>query len=355
MFNPLRLLRRKDYIDDSAAAYIEGRATERDEAELRARAEREPGLYDELDSIRSTVSLLRSIEPVSAPRSFALAEAPVQVRVRRSRMAMAPAAFAIAAAAVVGLLAVGSLADVVRQNDGSSFGTSSGSSEDLRTATNAESEATGPQGPAGPAGGGGAADMSGVTVGESGDAARSAATSTPAAAQPTGTSIAEPMSGPAPDDSLMPPAAPEFSTESIDAGDTAAMVGPDIGDGASEQDAAASLPFDPNADMGASSSIAQSEPEQAEPGQGEPIVEGGPSEQLRSDEPMPLPEATVTGFFEQRESVQLDAVEPSTGAESPSDDPSGFALPLWQLQLAFASFAVLMAGAWMILQRRLTA
>ena len=120
MFNPLRLFRRAEHIDETADAYVEGRATERDMAELQARAESDPGLLDDLDSIRSTVALLRSVEPAKAPRSFALAEAPVQVRVRRSRMAMAPAVFAIAAAAAVGLLAVGNLTDVVRQSDSTS-------------------------------------------------------------------------------------------------------------------------------------------------------------------------------------------------------------------------------------------
>ena len=107
-------------------------------AELQARAESDPGLLDDLDSIRSTVALLRSVEPAKAPRSFALAEAPVQVRVRRSRMAMAPAVFAIAAAAAVGLLAVGNLTDVVRQSD-------STSEDSNRTALQASDESL-PQG-----------------------------------------------------------------------------------------------------------------------------------------------------------------------------------------------------------------
>ena len=45
------------------------------------------------------------------------------------------------------------------------------------------------------------------------------------------------------------------------------------------------------------------------------------------------------------------------GGQSPelTEKPSGYALPIWQLQLSFAGFAVLMAGAWFLLQRRLTA
>jgi hypothetical protein len=38
--------------------------------------------------------------------------------------------------------------------------------------------------------------------------------------------------------------------------------------------------------------------------------------------------------------------------QAPGKD--GIALPLWQLQALFAALAVLMAGAWMLLQHRLT-
>lgn len=118
MFNPFRLFRRQEQIDDSATAYIEGRATAADEARLRERASRETGLTEELDSIRDTVSLLRSIEPARAPRSFALSYAPARVKPqsRSHRMAFAPAALAVMAAAGVGLLAAGNVADVVQQS-----------------------------------------------------------------------------------------------------------------------------------------------------------------------------------------------------------------------------------------------
>lgn len=127
MFNPLRLFHRKDHIGDSATAYIEGRMTASEQAEIESRLATEPGLQDELNSLKATVSLLRSIEPAKAPRSFALAEAPVRAprRKARHRLAMAPAVLAIAAAAGVGLLAVGNLADVVSQSGSSSEDTSS--------------------------------------------------------------------------------------------------------------------------------------------------------------------------------------------------------------------------------------
>ena len=121
MLNPLRMFRRKEQIDDSAAAYIEGRATAADEARLRGRAGSEPGLSEDLESLRQTVSLLRSVEPARAPRSFALSHAPAPAKVSRgNRLALAPAALAVMAVAGVGLLAAGNFTDVVRQDDGSS-------------------------------------------------------------------------------------------------------------------------------------------------------------------------------------------------------------------------------------------
>ena len=123
MLNPLRIFRRKEQIDDSATAYIEGRATAADEAGLRNRAGSEQGLSEDLESLRQTVSLLRSVEPARAPRSFALSHAPAPAKVSRgNRLALAPAALAIMAVAGVGLLAVGNLADVVQQDDSGSQG-----------------------------------------------------------------------------------------------------------------------------------------------------------------------------------------------------------------------------------------
>ena len=155
MFNPLRLLRRKDHIDDAATAYIEGRATDTEMGALQERAGREPGLMVELDSLRQTVSLLKSVEPAKAPRSFALSHAPVQVRARR-HLALAPAVLAIVAAAGVGLLAVGNLAEVVRQSGDSqniSFTSNRGSSEDsvamIESATGPEGNPGLTEGPAG--------------------------------------------------------------------------------------------------------------------------------------------------------------------------------------------------------------
>lgn len=354
MFNLLRLFRRKDHIDDTAAAYIEGRATERDQAELRERAVREPDLFGDLDSIRDTVSLLRTVEPVAAPRSFALAEAPVQVRVKRSRMAMAPAVFAIAAATLVGLLAVGNLADVVRQNDDSSFSVTNGSSsEDSVTlsrdsaASQTESAASigglegAPEqgGDAEIAGGAGTSDDAGSSVViEPDESARAAASPTPDSANATSSlppSSAITVDGTAPagdatgSDGALAPLAPGFETQPATGSESSDAVPPSIAPGQEipEDEAAAGSELKDN--------------------DAEPM---GPT----PNEPMPLPESTVTGLFDLSQTLELDAADQPLAARADDDEPSGFALPLWQLQIVFASIAVLMAGAWMALQRRLT-
>lgn len=319
MFKLLRLFRRDDHIDDAASAYIEGRATERDQAELRDRAVREPQLFQELDSIRDTVALLRSIEPAKAPRSFALASAPVQIRVKRSRIAMAPAVFAIAAAAAVGLLAVGNLAEVVRQSDSpSSTGASGSSAADSVSLSESDQEAdiaaiTGPSSGTGLAG----ADLENSNLfGELERAPSAVGTSTPSA------SSFLPMPTTVPGDSSTEPVAPPG--QPAGGSDTEAVISPDFG---TAIDGGAGI------DVG---------PEQ--------------SSMLGSDEPMPLPESTVTGQFSITEPLGVASTDPSGGiAAQPEQDKSGYPLPLWQLQVLFASIAVLMAGAWMVLQRRLTA
>lgn len=319
MFNPLRLLRRKDYIDDAATAYIEGRATDRDEMALRDSEAREPGLRADLESIRSTVSLLRSVEPARAPRSFALTHAPAPVRrSSRPRLAMAPAVFAIAAAATVGLLAVGNLANVVHQSDGTSESrsTSNSSAELTVTVSGLGGDGVGMQGPEGVPGSPGqpGAESSALSA----DTARIAvATATPAAAQATGT--AAPLS---------------TSTPFIE--DQLSAVDPDA----------------PAPDASGGYGIAR---EGTVPG----LEQDAGTATKGLDEPQSLPQTTaiaVPGNAGGFDLLTLEAGEPQGGSPLTLREPgeSGFALPLWQLQVGFAALAVLMAGAWVLLQRRLT-
>ncbi|MDA1298110.1 MAG: hypothetical protein O3B04_08970 [Chloroflexi bacterium] len=334
MFNPLRLLRRKDYIDDAATAYIEGRATDRDEVALRDREAREPGLRADVESIRATVSLLRSVEPARAPRSFALTHAPAPVRrSSRPRLAMAPAVFAIAAAATVGLLAVGNLANVVHQSDGTSESSSTANfSADLTvTASGSVEDGVGMQEPEGVPGLPGQPGTASSAL--FADTARAAATATPAATQATGT--AAPLS---------------TSTPFIE--ETLPVVGPDApppdasgGYGIASEGTVPGLERD-------SGTVIK--------GLDEPLAATGriPSDSAEAGERRLRPQATIitvpgdAGGFDL---LTLEAGEPQGGSPPTLREPdeSGFALPLWQLQVGFAALAVLMAGAWVLLQRRL--
>ena len=342
-------MRRNPYIDDAAAAYIENRATEQDEATLRGRESREPQLRRDLDSIRQTVSLLRSIETVRAPRSFALAHAPAPLRhARKPRLVMAPAVFAVAAAVAVGLLAIGNYADVVRQSDGNTDSSSTQLSlPELSAATVVTEGIQGAEGPEGEAGLD--PDTRTLSTGPS-ESARAAATSTPSAAQPTGTPAPLPTSDssfagsvPATEQAALPPS---FSDE------------PTEPPGATTKDGEGALP--PPED----SSLIRVVPEGDETTLGMTTESattaataedaGGFGDTLQS-----LPQVTVTGSSvdNRADSSVLTAIEPQgqPGANAPEERKGGFAIPLWQLQVGFAALAVLMAGVWMLLQRRLTA
>ena len=346
MFNPLRLFRRAEHIDETADAYVEGRATERDMAELQARAESDPGLLDDLDSIRSTVALLCSVEPGKAPRSFALAEAPVQVRVRRSRMAMAPAVFAIAAAAAVGLLAVGNLTDIVRQSD-------STSEDSNRTALQASDESL-PQG----AITGGEFESALVPPSlESGDAAsgggsvaRAQATATQSAAgagdfAQDGISTSPATDSPAIQipESALPPAP----------GDTGSIpsAGEDSGSSAAESTVTNSIAVQPGLPEPDLEGKEFGEPGEAVAGGSQATGEQAGAANLAT--PLPLP--TTTGLFDPGITAPIASTDPDPFVAEQGNDQSGVPLPIWQLQIGFTIFAVLMAGAWMLLQRRLTA
>ncbi|MDA0677049.1 MAG: hypothetical protein O2788_03470 [Chloroflexi bacterium] len=294
MLNLLRLFSRKKHIDDAATAYIEGSATERDEAAIAERFAVNPGLKRDLDSIRDTVALLRSIEPVKAPRSFLLQEAPVRIRrTSRPRMATIPAVFAIAAAVMVGLLAVGNLTDVIHQSNG--------------TGANSESA------------------MFAKMADDKSGAAGSAASQDTEALAPTGSVAASAGNGvditPLPTPGPMPTA----TTAGL------AVSQPDASGGSAEGSGSALAP-----------SIDATAPDETSKTLELPVTTVDDGTDMATS--LPLPAATIPAA-----TGQLPTFEPTS--EKSGD---GFGVPLWQLQVGFAVFAVLMAGAWMILQRRLT-
>ena len=145
MFDSLKkLVRRRGRLDEASQAYIEGRADASSIARVRERLAASPEEREDIESLRATVSLLRSVAPVKAPRSFALREAPVQrPAVRRTPWYMqAPAMAAAAAVVVIGVFIAGDLTGALKQ---------SGRGEDT-SATSVESlAAPGVPGPTGSA------------------------------------------------------------------------------------------------------------------------------------------------------------------------------------------------------------
>ena len=302
MFNPMRLFRRKDQIDDAATAYIEGRATASEKAELESRLGTEPGLREELDSLRATVSLLRSIEPAKAPRSFALAEAPVRVRRRSAsrRFAMAPAVIAIAAAAGVGLLAVGNLADVVSQSGSSSASDTSiqsekGESGDFLSAYQPENEND-------------AAAQSGL------------------AAFPTGTPGPLDTPAPAPESTATTGFVPAPTPGSSDLeGDVSRLQESTIA-----PDTAITAEKDPDAPISSDEVSA---------------VEGG-DEGFRTT-------GVDAGDGNGPAGAESSLLPPSPAMLDDGDD--SLAIPLWQLEVALAALALAMVVTWAYMRRRAAA
>ena len=114
-----RLFGREGDMDDATTAYIEGRASP-DEFDAVSRdlgesAERER----DVEELRRTVALLRSVETPPAPRSLALTPdmVPEQQRAWRLDLSYAPAAAAAVRILAVGVLIAGDLTDLVRQSE----------------------------------------------------------------------------------------------------------------------------------------------------------------------------------------------------------------------------------------------
>lgn len=115
-----RLAGRDRHADDDTLAYVEGRADDVVAARVRERLSDAPARLQDVESLRLTVSLLRSAGAARAPRSFALREAPAQApQVDRPTLrSHAPALAAAAAVVAVGVLMIGDLAGALRQSAG---------------------------------------------------------------------------------------------------------------------------------------------------------------------------------------------------------------------------------------------
>ena len=114
-----RLFGRKDELDDATTAYIEGRASPAEVDTVRRELDVSPERGREIEELRQTVDLMRSIETPPAPRSFALTPdmVPEQRQSFRLDLSYAPAAAAAVLILAVGALIAGDLTDVLRQSD----------------------------------------------------------------------------------------------------------------------------------------------------------------------------------------------------------------------------------------------
>ncbi len=95
---------------EQLSAYLDGELTEAERATLEARLQANPALYGELDSLRQTVALVRSLPRLAAPRSFALTAAQAGLAAARPRPLpfYVSAAFSVlSAAAAIALVALG--------------------------------------------------------------------------------------------------------------------------------------------------------------------------------------------------------------------------------------------------------
>ena len=114
-----RLFGRKDDLDDATTAYIEGRAGPAELDAVRQDLDDSPERERDVEELRQTVALMRSVETPPAPRSFALTPdmVPEQRRPLRLDLSYAPAAAAAVLILAVGVLIAGDLTDLVRQSE----------------------------------------------------------------------------------------------------------------------------------------------------------------------------------------------------------------------------------------------
>jgi hypothetical protein len=217
-----RLFGRTNQPDSPAQAYVEGKANAEQSQRVREASKASPRQADDVESLRATVSLLRSVEPVKAPRSFALREEPVPVVYRRPWFTQAPAMAAATAVLAVGVLVASDLAGALRQSGQSS----QGPTQEISSfrATSAGSEAGQPGNPGDPG--------SPSPAGPEGLAQKSFIQDTPPDAAGTASPAPEqigvaPVGTPSPDGTAVALAIPEATPEAGDAYAIAATAAPE--------------------------------------------------------------------------------------------------------------------------------
>jgi hypothetical protein len=298
MFRFLRGLAGRDkHADEATLAYIEGRADAVAAARVRERLAAAPAQREDVESLRATVSLLRSVASARAPRSFALREAPVPARAsyRPACYTRAPAMAAAATVAVVGVLLIGDLAGALRQSGGAGReATQSLAAPDMQVAPEAAAMKAD-----GPAAGGGPAETLKMALPP--PAPASAAAAAPAATAATAGVAARAV---APSAAVTPE-----GTVASQAGRPGAAV-----TGAPEPAASKAAAGGPAAQADLANGTPASAPVAVEPGPG------------LASEPV--------------------AIEQEAGG--------GVALPLWQLEAGLVGAVVLLLAVWLALRRRRT-
>ncbi len=300
MFDSLKkLMRRGGRLDEASQAYIEGRADASSTALIRQRLAASPEEREDIESLKATVSLLRSAAPVKAPRSFALREAPAQSpAVRRTPWYMqAPAMAAAVAVMVIGVFIAGDLTGALKQSGGRDTGS--------------ESSATSLAAPA-PAGGPGPTGAAALKLDQS-----------PLAEGPTGTAA---------------PRAAAVAPSPEPAPSGAKALAPQTPGGA----AAGSADQPPASEMGAASGA-------------EATASSAATAAPGSAAPVSTPESY-------QQTAQDGAISPvATGsARAPSEhveaagvrEEGGLSLPLWQIEVGLAGAVAVLLAAWAWLRRR---
>jgi hypothetical protein len=368
--------RRQEQDDELLSAYVDRRPGGEPEVELPER------LRADAAGLAETAALLRSVERVPAPRSFALTPEMIQFPERPSfsertgwslALFRAPAIAAAAAAFVLGLLVIGNIAGVLEQD-------STSSSSDASLAAPAVPADSASAAMAAPATGGAAEaanqnDAADTPVESAAAAASSVLPGEAVMPEAMDAQAAEPAT--VPEDSAMldpaeglyeapadagsmdaPPAAPE--TQAGDSGlaaDVGAAGGPSLAAAPSAMEMQAT---DAVVDAAVDDSAAAELADRLEAG----AADGTDADRLPEDlekglepqdaEPAELPARAGGGL-----PLAGDTALPGDG-ESPrfdfgiaeDADDDGLTLPLWQLEVAFGLLALVLGGIAFALKRR---
>lgn len=341
MFFGLWRNRRQEQDDELLSAYIDRGPGGEPEVELPER------LRAEAQELAEIAALMRSVERVPAPRSFALtpemvgtSDSPSFTERTGWSLALfrAPAIAAAAAAFVLGLLVIGNIAGILEQEKSGVFSATS-ATDTSSLAAQADAETADQAQPA--SGGSAAAPAEAAPAAPGGAAATAPPASAAAAPAAPPVSAAMPASAEAVDSDTSGDAAGDTSLAAPPPVTEAQAPVTEAGIGAFSEDAAAIEQADL---LDAGEPVAGDDaglPEGLEQVP-EPATEPPP----RSGGGLLPPDELLTGDGDSR------VLDFSIGADAPDPDDDGFTLPLWQLEAAFGLLALLLGGAAFAMKRR---